>query len=112
MCLQHGVGVTLTVQCPKGIVGRIIGKGGETIKGLQRKYHVSIQIDQGGDPMNVTITGPKQTAEYCKQEIQSLVADPGPPFGGPGGSGLYLLLSFAVSLDVESCAVLMELLCL
>eukprot|EP00878_Enallax_costatus_P002253 GHUV01002426.1.p1 GENE.GHUV01002426.1~~GHUV01002426.1.p1 ORF type:complete len:574 (+),score=218.02 GHUV01002426.1:84-1805(+) len=84
---KHGVGVTLTVQCPKGIVGRIIGKGGETIKGLQRKYHVSIQIDQGGDPMNVTITGPKQTAEYCKQEIQSLIADPGPPFGGPGPRG-------------------------
>lgn len=80
--LQHGVGVTLTVQCPKGIVGRIIGKGGETIKGLQRKYHVSIQIDQGGDPMNVTITGQRQTAEYCKQEIQSLISDPGPPFGG------------------------------
>lgn len=76
--------MTLTVQCPKGIVGRIIGKGGETIKGLQRKYHVSIQIDQGGDPMNVTITGPKQTAEYCKQEVQSLINDPGPPFGGPG----------------------------
>jgi far upstream element-binding protein len=84
---KHGLGVTLTVQCPKGIVGRIIGKGGETIKGLQRKYHVSIQIDQGGDPMNVTITGPKQTAEYCKQEVQSLIADPGPPFGGAGPRG-------------------------
>jgi hypothetical protein len=26
------------------MVGRVIGKGGETIKGLQRKYHTSIQV--------------------------------------------------------------------
>lgn len=84
-CLQHGMGATVTVQCPKPIVGRIIGKGGETIKGLQRKYHVSIQIDQGGDPMSVTITGQKQAAEACKAEVQALISDTsgpgGPPFG-------------------------------
>lgn len=34
----------MTVQCPKSMVGRVIGKGGETIKGLQRKYHTSIQV--------------------------------------------------------------------
>jgi far upstream element-binding protein len=83
--LQHGVGSTITVQCPRGIVGRVIGKGGETIKGLQRKYHVSIQIDQGGDPMNVTITGPKNTSEACRQEVMALISDPGgPPFGDMG----------------------------
>lgn len=82
---QHGVGSTLTLQCPRGIVGRVIGKGGETIKGLQRKYHVSIQIDQGGDPMAVTITGPKHTSEACKQEVMALISDPmGPPFGDMG----------------------------
>jgi far upstream element-binding protein len=79
------VGSTVTVQCPRGIVGRVIGKGGETIKGLQRKYHVSIQIDQGGDPMNVTITGPKNTSEACRQEVMALISDPGgPPFGDMG----------------------------
>jgi hypothetical protein len=82
---QHGVGSTITLQCPRGIVGRVIGKGGETIKGLQRKYHVSIQIDQGGDPMNVTITGPKHTSEACRQEVMALISDPmGPPFGDMG----------------------------
>jgi hypothetical protein len=45
---KYGLGSALQVSCPKAIVGRIIGKGGETIKGLQRKYHVSIQIDQVG----------------------------------------------------------------
>ncbi|KAF6259844.1 hypothetical protein COO60DRAFT_964922 [Scenedesmus sp. NREL 46B-D3] len=82
---KHGVGSTVTLQCPRGIVGRVIGKGGETIKGLQRKYHVSIQIDQGGDPMNVTITGPKHTSEACRQEVMALISDPmGPPFGDMG----------------------------
>jgi predicted PilT family ATPase len=42
--LQHSVGVNLTVSCPKTMVGRVIGKGGDTIKGLQRKYHTSIQV--------------------------------------------------------------------
>lgn len=45
---KYGLGSALQISCPKAIVGRIIGKGGETIKGLQRKYHVSIQIDQVG----------------------------------------------------------------
>lgn len=42
--LQHSIGVNLTVSCPKSMVGRVIGKGGDTIKGLQRKYHTSIQV--------------------------------------------------------------------
>lgn len=42
--LQHSIGINVTVQCPKSMVGRVIGKGGETIKGLQRKYHTSIQV--------------------------------------------------------------------
>ncbi len=51
------MGVTLSMPINRAVVGRIIGKGGETIKGLQRKYSVSIQINQGADPMAVTITG-------------------------------------------------------
>jgi hypothetical protein len=41
---QHSIGINMTVSCPKSMVGRVIGKGGETIKGLQRKYHTSIQV--------------------------------------------------------------------
>jgi len=51
---QHSIGINLTVQCPKSMVGRVIGKGGETIKGLQRKYHTSIQV---GSQVRITNRG-------------------------------------------------------
>lgn len=35
--------------------------------------------------MTITITGPKGSAEMCKQEITALINDPYPP--GPGGEG-------------------------
>jgi predicted RNA-binding protein YlqC (UPF0109 family) len=54
-CLQHSIGINLTVQCPKSMVGRVIGKGGETIKNLQRKYHTSIQV---GSQVRMTTLGP------------------------------------------------------
>lgn len=54
-CLQHSIGINLTVQCPKSMVGRVIGKGGETIKNLQRKYHTSIQV---GSQVRITTLGP------------------------------------------------------
>ena len=38
--VQFGAGVSRIVECPKGMVGRVIGKGGETIKALQRTYQV------------------------------------------------------------------------
>lgn len=34
--LQQGIGKTHVMSCPKGIVGRIIGRQGDTIKQLQR----------------------------------------------------------------------------
>jgi hypothetical protein len=39
-----------------------------------------VHVLQGGDPMNVTVTGPKNTAQACLQEIQSLINDVPPPY--------------------------------
>lgn len=35
-----------TVECPPGIVGRIIGRGGETIRGLQQASGAHIVVNQ------------------------------------------------------------------
>ncbi len=51
---QYGQGHSRVVECPKNVVGRVIGKGGETIKSLQKQYSVSIQIDQTNNPCRVS----------------------------------------------------------
>ena len=43
----HSAGTASVVPCPPGMVGRLIGRGGETVKALQRAFGVNIQIDQG-----------------------------------------------------------------
>eukprot|EP00971_Amphidinium_carterae_P007845 155354-Amphidinium_carterae.1 len=40
----------MVVECPQHIVGRVIGRGGETIRDLQEKSGCSIQIKQEGVP--------------------------------------------------------------
>lgn len=49
---KYGVGVTEICECPRSMVGRVIGKGGETIKALQRHHGVNIQVrPQHGTPV-------------------------------------------------------------
>ncbi len=46
------------LDCPKSIIGRVIGKGGETINDLQGRSGARIQIDQNvpeGTPCKVLI---------------------------------------------------------
>ena len=58
---MYGATTTKVVECPKTMVGRVIGKGGETIKRLQMQSGANIQIDQksmGADePRKVEISG-------------------------------------------------------
>jgi hypothetical protein len=133
------------------VVGRVIGRGGEVIKGLQRKYHATIQVraaraprcavsvgfvcdecghacapvlralggtphaqarccrdapaptpppplpraattlqvEQTGDPTNITISAPPGMLQACEREIYMLINDMGPmggPYGGPGAA--------------------------
>lgn len=59
------------VDCPKEMVGRVIGRGGETIKGLQSQTGARIQIDQTATPCTVTITG----NPYCVEAAARAVTD-------------------------------------
>lgn len=53
------------------MVGRVIGRGGETIKGLQTATGARVQIDQTGMPCTVTITG----SPYCVDAAVRSVSD-------------------------------------
>eukprot|EP00210_Caulerpa_lentillifera_P005337 g5100.t1 len=55
------------------MVGRVIGKNGETIKALQNYSGAQIQIDQTTDPMKVTITGTQQSLNLAISMVTDIV---------------------------------------
>ena len=82
-----------TVECPSGLVGRLIGKGGETISSLQAQCGAHIQIDQetGGPDApakKVTITGYPQSVAAGKHLVAELLNAPpgGPPTQVPASA--------------------------
>lgn len=64
---------TAIVECPKSMVGRVIGKGGETIKALQQYTGAMIQIDQSTDPTRVTIAGSPQSLQLAVSMVNDIV---------------------------------------
>lgn len=68
--------------CPKTMVGRVIGKQGETIKQLQRNTGANIQIDQASDPCTITITGHNANINNAMRDINNIISD-----NGIGASG-------------------------
>lgn len=70
---KHGGGITQILGCPKSMVGRIIGKGGETIKALQNASGARIQIDQTTDPTSVTITGAQDAVQRAEASVTDII---------------------------------------
>ena len=65
-------------------MGRVIGKGGETIKGLQAQSGAHITIDQNypeGEPRKIAVSGPKGCVEVAMRMIADLLQ------GGPVSAG-------------------------
>lgn len=62
-----------TVGCPKSMVGRVIGKNGETIRSLQNYTGALIQIDQSTDPMKVTISGTQESVALAISMVTDIV---------------------------------------
>ncbi len=84
---QYGAGVTHEVQCPKGMVGRVIGKGGETIKALQKNFGANIQIDQTTDPMKITIAGQPAAVTSAAAAVTEIINGGNPYLGPTAGAG-------------------------
>lgn len=51
--LQHA-----TLVCPRSLVGRLIGRGGTTVKGIQLFTGTVVEIVQSTEPAIITIVGP------------------------------------------------------
>ena len=83
--VQYGAGVTRNLDCPKEMVGRVIGKGGETIKAMQREFQANIQIDQTSLPMKITISGQPASVERAYAVVAEIVAGGNPYIGGSVG---------------------------
>jgi far upstream element-binding protein len=81
----------LQMLVPDDRVGIIIGKGGATVKDIQTRHRVRVQIPQVADigtnpPMRtISIAGPPEGQQQAKYEIEMVVA--GTPAHGGGGMG-------------------------
>ena len=62
-----------SVDCPPAMVGRVIGKNGETIRALESYTGAQIQIDQAVDPMKVTITGAPRSLQLAVSMVKDIV---------------------------------------
>lgn len=89
---MQDAGPMTVLDCPKTVVGRVIGRGGETINLLQQRSGARIQIDQKvpeGAPCKVQICGNPQVTEVAVRMVTDIMnGGPTPSGGGQmGGHG-------------------------
>lgn len=83
-----GPQVSITIDCPQPVVGRVIGSAGATIKDLQSRSGAKIQINQDfpdGVPRKISISG-TQAAVSLAAQLVNFVMENGPQAGGMLGS--------------------------
>ena len=81
-------GPMTVLDCPKTVVGRVIGRGGETINLLQQRSGARIQIEQKvpeGMPCKVQISGNPQVTELAVKMVTDIMNGGPTPQGGGGG---------------------------
>lgn len=65
---------TTTLLCARDLVGRVIGRGGTTVKGIQRFTGAVIQVDQRLDPSTITILGEPESVCVARSIICDIMA--------------------------------------
>lgn len=63
------------LEVQKSFVGKIIGRGGETIKMIQDTSGARVQIEQSVEPCRVNITGQPQSVTMAMQFVQEIMAN-------------------------------------
>ncbi|MEW5304911.1 MAG: hypothetical protein WDW36_007488 [Sanguina aurantia] len=62
------------MDCARSMVGRIIGKNGETVKALQSFSGAQIQVDQSTEPCRVSISGPPYSLSLAVSMVQDIIS--------------------------------------
>jgi rRNA processing protein Krr1/Pno1 len=73
---------TQVVEVPKTCLGRIIGKGGETVNQIQARSGTRIHIEQSvppGAPCRIHITGERTGIEVAMRQLREVATGPLPP---------------------------------
>ena len=87
--MLNGPIITQVVECPQVLVGRVIGAGGSTIRDIQARCAVKIQVHQDmpdGVPRRIEIVGNGQAVSLAAIAVRQVRdGSAGPPMGGPGG---------------------------
>ena len=81
--MQYTVETNQVIDCPKSVVGRVIGKQGETLKALERLYGARIEIHQTLDPTTITIAGQALAVDSAADAVRELINGGGPCLGTP-----------------------------
>jgi len=76
------------VECPKSMVGRVIGKSGETIKTIQATTGAVVQIQQESDPCYITISGSHPAVEAASTMVEEISRGGSMRTGAPGIYGM------------------------
>ena len=67
----------LQITIPSDKIGEVIGKGGETIKGIQAETNTKIEVKEDGDTASVTIAAvDSEMGEKAKRMIELIVKEP------------------------------------
>ena len=75
---SYGGSGSQIIDCAKAFVGRIIGKGGETITMIQQRSGAKLQIDQTCEPCKIQMAGSTQALSLASQIVYEILTN------GPG----------------------------
>jgi hypothetical protein len=62
------------VMCPRALVGRLIGKAGTTVKGIQLFSNVIVEVDQAQDPSRVIMIGAPESLRVADGIVTDIIA--------------------------------------
>lgn len=64
---------SVVVMCPRALVGRLIGKAGTTVKGIQLFSNAIVEVDQTDDPSRVILIGTTESLRVAQGIVNDII---------------------------------------